>query len=202
MPPESPLAKFYFPVRVRFADTDLQGHVFFGNYFTYMDEAFMAYIDELGFAWQTLGEMGLAVYYVDSGCQFKGPSFFGDRLNVHTQISQLGNSSLTAEMTVVRERDRKVWPPVISRGFWWTPGRRKINPHSRSTPRSDCQISRTAKDPRPGRPSMKAMLLHQLCRLADNPAPLKLMDLPVPEPAEGEILVKVTCLRGLPHRTG
>ena len=106
MPPESPLAKFYFPVRVRFADTDLQGHVFFGNYFTYMDEAFMAYIDELGFAWETLGEMGLAVYYVDSGCQFKGPSFFGDRLNVHTQISQLGNSSLTAEMTVVRERDQ------------------------------------------------------------------------------------------------
>ena len=77
MPPESPLAKFCFPVRVRFADTDLQGHVFFGNYFTYMDEAFMAYIDELGFAWETLGEMGLAVYYVDSGCQFKGPSFFG-----------------------------------------------------------------------------------------------------------------------------
>ena len=108
MPPESPLAKFFFPVRVRFADTDLQGHVFFGNYFTYMDEAFMAYIDELGFAWETLGAMGLGIYYVDSGCQFKGPSFFGDRLNVHTQISQLGNSSLTAEMTVVRESDREV----------------------------------------------------------------------------------------------
>jgi len=108
MPPEAPLAKFYFPVRVRFADTDLQGHVFFGNYFTYMDEAFMAYIDELGFAWETLGAMGLAVYYVDSGCQFKGPSFFGDRLNVHTHISQLGNSSLTAKMRVLRERDQAV----------------------------------------------------------------------------------------------
>jgi acyl-CoA thioester hydrolase len=108
MPTEVPLARFFLPVRVRFADTDLQGHVFFGNCFTYMDEAFMAYIDELGFAWETLGAMGLGVYYVDSGCQFKGPSFFGDRLNVHTQISQLGNSSLTAEMTVVRESDREV----------------------------------------------------------------------------------------------
>lgn len=38
---------------------------------------------------------------------------------------------------------------------------------------------------------MKAMLLHQLCRLADNPDPLKLTDLPDPVPAEGEILVKV-----------
>jgi acyl-CoA thioester hydrolase len=108
MSTEAPLARFFLPVRVRFADTDLQGHVFFGNYFTYMDEAFMAYIDELGFAWEVLGEMGLGIYYVDSGCQFKGPSFFGDRLNVHTQISQLGNSSLTAEMTVVRESDRAI----------------------------------------------------------------------------------------------
>jgi len=108
MPSDSPLTTFFFPIRVRFADTDLQGHVFFGNYFTYMDEAFMAYIEALGFAWQTLGEMGLAVYYVDSGCQFKGPSFFGERLNVHARISQLGNSSLTAEMTVVRDIDKEV----------------------------------------------------------------------------------------------
>ena len=39
---------------------------------------------------------------------------------------------------------------------------------------------------------MKAMLLHRLCRLADNPAPLTLADLPDPVPAEDEILVKVT----------
>lgn len=108
MPSDSPLATFFFPIRVRFADTDQQGHVFFGNYFTYMDEALMAYIDELGFAWETLGEMGLAIYYVDSGCQFKNPSFFGDRLKVHAKIAELGNSSLTAEMTVVHEAENKV----------------------------------------------------------------------------------------------
>jgi len=108
MPTEDPRAQFFLPLRVRFADTDLQGHVFFGNYFTYMDEAFMAYIDELGFAWQALGEMGLEIYYVDSGCQFQSPSFFGDRLNVHARISNLGNSSQTAAMTVVREAQKKV----------------------------------------------------------------------------------------------
>ena len=108
MPSDTPLATFFFPIRVRFADTDQQGHVFFGNYFTYMDEAFMAYIDELGFAWETLGEMGLGIYYVDSGCQFKNPSFFGDRLKVYAKIADLGNSSLTAAMTVVREEDNQV----------------------------------------------------------------------------------------------
>jgi len=39
---------------------------------------------------------------------------------------------------------------------------------------------------------MNAMVLHQLCRLTDNPAPLKWMDLPEPVPGTGEILVKVS----------
>ena len=103
-----PLAQFSFPIRVRFADTDQQGHVFFGNYFTFMDEALMAYIDALGFSWAQLSAKGLGIYYVDSGCQFKGPAFFGGQLNVHAAIAGLGNSSMTAEMTIVRPRDGQV----------------------------------------------------------------------------------------------
>ncbi len=51
---ESPLPQFFFPMHVRFADTDALGHVFFGSYFTFMDEAFMAYLAELGYPWSTL----------------------------------------------------------------------------------------------------------------------------------------------------
>ena len=106
MDPNQTKARFYLPIQVRFADTDAQGHTFFGSYFTFMDEAFMAYLAELGFSWSALVAKGLGVFYVDSGCQFKGPSFFGDRLHVHTQIAHLGNSSLTVEMTMVREADQ------------------------------------------------------------------------------------------------
>jgi acyl-CoA thioester hydrolase len=113
MADESSLTRFFFPIRVRFADTDLQGHVFFGNYYTYMDEAYMAYIEMLGFSWEILEQMGMAIYYVDSGCQFKAPSFYGEQLNVYAEISALGNSSMTAAMTVVRERNRE----VVATGF-------------------------------------------------------------------------------------
>ena len=105
---QATLPRFSFPIQVRFADTDAQGHAFFGSYFTYMDEAFMAYIAELGYPWSTLVEKGLALFYVDSGCQFKGPSFFGDRLKVRTRIAELGNSSMTVEMTIVRDADREI----------------------------------------------------------------------------------------------
>lgn len=39
---------------------------------------------------------------------------------------------------------------------------------------------------------MKAMVLHELCSLEENPAPLALMELPDPVPAGEEILVKVS----------
>lgn len=96
-------ALFAHPVQVRFADTDLQGHVFFGNYYTYLDEAFMAYLRALGFSWQQLIEMGLEIFYVDSGCQFRRPSYFEDKLQVQIRIAKMGNSSIRAEMAVVRE---------------------------------------------------------------------------------------------------
>ena len=41
---------------------------------------------------------------------------------------------------------------------------------------------------------MQAMILRQLCDIAENPRPLEPTDLPVPEPAANELLVKVlTC---------
>jgi propanol-preferring alcohol dehydrogenase len=39
---------------------------------------------------------------------------------------------------------------------------------------------------------MKAMLLNRLASLAESPAPLQFVDLPDPEPGEGEILLKVS----------
>ncbi len=99
---------FCFPVRVRFADTDLQGHVFFGHYFTYCDEGFMAYLDEIGYSWEKLGTMGLELFYVESNCQFKGRAFFADTLNVNTRIAELGRSTMTAEMMISKNKSNEV----------------------------------------------------------------------------------------------
>lgn len=110
---DSLLSKFFHPIRVRFADTDLQGHAFFGSYFTFIDEGYMAYLSELGYSWGALGEMGLEIYYLDSGCQFKDRAYFEETLNVHARISKLGNSSMTAEMTIVRPGSMA----VVAEGF-------------------------------------------------------------------------------------
>ena len=99
---------FTLQVRVRFADTDLQGHVFFGNYFTYCDEGFMAYLDDVGYSWERLGSMGLELYYVESTCQFKGRAFFADILDVNTRIAELGRGAMTAEMMISKSNKDEI----------------------------------------------------------------------------------------------
>lgn len=95
------LPAYHFKLPVRYADTDAQTHVFFGNYFTYMDEAYMGYLEEIGYSWAKLAEMGLETYYISADCQFLGRAFYGDMLHIHTSFPRLGNSSLDVEMTIV-----------------------------------------------------------------------------------------------------
>jgi propanol-preferring alcohol dehydrogenase len=40
--------------------------------------------------------------------------------------------------------------------------------------------------------AMKAMMLNQIVNLLDNPTPLSITDIPVPSPAAGEVLIRVT----------
>ena len=102
------LPRYYCAIPVRFADTDAQTHVFFANYFTYLDEAYMAYLAEVGFSWGDLAKQNLETYYVSADCQFLGRAFYGDTLHIHTTFSKLGNSSLVTEMTIVNSTTNEI----------------------------------------------------------------------------------------------
>jgi hypothetical protein len=66
-----------YPVKIRFADTDLQAHVFFGNYLTYCDESFMAFLDEIGYSWHRLGSMGLDSIMWKAAVNLRGGPLLG-----------------------------------------------------------------------------------------------------------------------------
>ena len=101
--------KFFTPVQVRYAETDAQGHVFFGNYFTYYDLALTEYFKAVGYSYETLLADGLDFYYVEALCQYKGRAFFDEILHVHTRISKIGTTSFTVEFAVFEENsDRPI----------------------------------------------------------------------------------------------
>ncbi len=102
-------SKFHASIPVRFADTDANGHVFFANYLTYFDTAFLEYLKAVNYGFQRFVEQGLNMYYVEALTQFKSASSYEDTLHVYVEIAKFGNTSFTSEFHIYHhETDRLI----------------------------------------------------------------------------------------------
>ncbi len=95
---------FVYTMRVRFRDTDMQGHVYFANYFVFCDEALGAYMRATGMPWQDMVRSGTDMYYVNATCDYMGSARFEEDVHIETRISKLGTSSFTSSFTIRNER--------------------------------------------------------------------------------------------------
>jgi len=95
--------KFYYPLRVRYAETDAQVRVFFGNYLTYFDVALTEYLRTIRFNFQDMVNAGMEMFYVEANCQYKGAAQFDDLLHVYTRINHIGNTSFTFEFAIYKQ---------------------------------------------------------------------------------------------------
>lgn len=93
-------------LRVRFAETDAQGVVYYGNYFVYFEVGRVDLLREARAA--QAGEPGggigsLVVAHAE--CDYRAPARFDDELVVETWIDRIGRTSLGFGHRVVRARD-------------------------------------------------------------------------------------------------
>ena len=94
--------KYFHPLRVRYAETDAQGRVFFGNYLNYFDVALTEYMRAIDFTYQDMHDSGMDMFYVEANCQYKGAARFDDLLHVHAQVSHIGNTSFTFNFAIIK----------------------------------------------------------------------------------------------------
>lgn len=94
--------RYAFPLKVRYADTDAQGHVFFANYLTFMDEALTGYFHAIGCSPAEMNAMGVDFVYADAQCSYRGRAFFEDVLSIHVAVARVGNTSFTTSYGVYR----------------------------------------------------------------------------------------------------
>jgi len=92
--------RFHYPVQVRFVETDQQGHVFFGHFFTYFDIALTEYLKTIDHGYEHFLQEGVDFYYVESLCQYRDRAFFDEILHVHARVGKIGNSSFTFEFSI------------------------------------------------------------------------------------------------------
>ncbi len=88
-------APFTMTIDIRFADTDANGHVFFANYQTFFDTAFLKYLDHIGCSFKWFIDNHMNFYYVEATSQFKSALTYGDEIAVSVNISKFGRTSFT-----------------------------------------------------------------------------------------------------------
>jgi acyl-CoA thioester hydrolase len=95
---------FFEPVRVRWADVDMQGIVFNPNYLVYADNAMTEYMRTVGFPYpQALLPFGADIFAVGSSIDFKASARFDDLLRIGARIERFGRTSFRFRISVFRD---------------------------------------------------------------------------------------------------
>lgn len=100
-----PPFKYHTPVRVRFNETDLQGHVNFGHYLFYFDIGVTDYLRAIGCSYEQMCADGVDMLYLESQARYLSSAYFDETLNIHTRIGHIGNSSARFEFQAFAAKD-------------------------------------------------------------------------------------------------
>ncbi len=80
-------------IKVRYSDSDQQGHLYFANYLIYADEVTCSFMEDLGFPAFNIEEIPCFLFTVNVNCDYLGECTSGDDVEVHVGYSRLGKSS-------------------------------------------------------------------------------------------------------------
>lgn len=100
--------KFYNRLRVRFNETDLQGHVNFAQYYFYFDESITHYFETIGYDHQVMQADNTDLLFAESHCAYKSSAKWPEWLGVYVRVGHLGRRSLRFEFEVRAETDGRL----------------------------------------------------------------------------------------------
>lgn len=94
------------PVKVRFSETDLFGHLNNTKVFVYFEEGRIEFFKEIGIMQQWLANIGDGIPVTsDLQCDYLRQIFFDERLSVFVKIHSIGRTSVDLHYMIKNERD-------------------------------------------------------------------------------------------------
>lgn len=105
---DGPVFQPVFENRVRFAETDLQGIAFYGEYFTFQDEAISEFFRQVEYSYEQMEADGWQVHVANTELNYRDAAEFGDELVNELRIVDLGTASFTFEHRVKRKSDDQI----------------------------------------------------------------------------------------------
>ena len=105
--------RFRHPLRVRWAEVDMQGIVFNGHYLTYADVGITEYFRALRDVTPNADITGSEFFAVRTLLEYQAPANFDELLDIHVRIARLGNSSLQFIVGIYREQELLVKGEIV-----------------------------------------------------------------------------------------
>ena len=94
------------PIRIRYADTDQMGVVYYGNYLTFFEVGRTEYLRAAGTDYKSLEATRVTAAVIEARVRYVAPARFDDQLTICTRVGDLGRLRFRFEYEIWREADR------------------------------------------------------------------------------------------------
>jgi len=102
----SPMEFHDATVRVRYAETDQMGVVYYGNYFVWFEIGRVELMRALGFEYKLMEtEDDCFIVVAEASCRYRQSAKYDELLRVRTRISQAGNRVVKYAYEILRDTD-------------------------------------------------------------------------------------------------
>ena len=91
-------------IRVRYAETDQMGFVYYGVYAQYYEVGRVELLRSLGFSYKELEEMGVTLPVVSLNIQYKKPAYYDDNLTIITNLNELPSKKITFTYEILNDQ--------------------------------------------------------------------------------------------------
>ena len=95
-------------LRVRYAETDQMGYVYYGNYATYYEVARVECLRSLGFSYKIMEEQGIMMPVVENSSKYIRPAKYDDLLTIKIFVKEMPSKRITFEYEIYNEREKLI----------------------------------------------------------------------------------------------
>lgn len=89
--------------KVQYYETDRMGLTHHSNYIRWMEEARIYYLDNIGFGFDKLENLGVTSPILSVSCKYKNGSTFGDSIEIETKIKRYNSIKVIIEYIMYKE---------------------------------------------------------------------------------------------------
>jgi acyl-CoA thioester hydrolase len=92
-------------VRVRYAETDKMGVVYYANYLVWFEVARTDWLRATGWTYRSMEQEGVGLPVIEAHCDYKASARYDDDIEIQTTARLLSAVRLAFDYTVVRQAD-------------------------------------------------------------------------------------------------